>query len=152
MTETVVSTWTLECLCSAWARNSGARPMWLEGYILQSLWGVTAQADTTGFHANHPHRRTGGLEGDMGAVGVTPRPALRHLAIRVKAKLSVSQSCLEVMVLNLPGLFACALVVRRTHVLMRPRGIESNGVPYHLWWKKGPWASTNPHSVPLSPW
>lgn len=57
----------------------------------------------------------------MGAVWVKPRPTLSHLAIRVKAKLLVSRSCLEMMILNFPGLFGCAPVIR-TRVLMDPVG------------------------------
>lgn len=60
------------------------------------------------------------MEGDMGAIWVKPRPTLSHLAIRVKATLPVSQSYLEAMIQNLPGLFGCHPVVKKTHVLMEP--------------------------------
>lgn len=61
------------------------------------------------------------MEGDMGAVWVKLRPILSLLAVRVKAKLLESQSCLEVMVLKLPGCFRSAPVIR-THVLVDPIG------------------------------
>lgn len=57
--------------------------------------------------------------GWQGVCPVRLRPILSHLAVRVKTKWLVSQSCLEVMILNLPGLFGCAPVIR-THVLMDP--------------------------------
>lgn len=57
----------------------------------------------------------------MGAAWVKLRPILSLLAVRVKAKLLESQSCLEVMVLKLPGCFGCAPVIR-THVLVDPVG------------------------------
>lgn len=54
----------------------------------------------TGSQANHSQRRKGDLEGEVGAVVVKQRPTLRHPAVRVQAKSPSSQSCLEVMTLN----------------------------------------------------
>lgn len=48
------------------------------------------------------------------------------LAVRVTTKSPVSQSCLEVMILDLLGLFGCDPVVRRTHALMGPIEVEGN--------------------------
>lgn len=79
----------------------------------------------TGFQGSHPHRRMD-LEGDMGAIWAKPRPTLSHLAIRIKATLPVSQSYLEAMIQNLPGLFGCHPVVKKAHVLMEPIRLEGN--------------------------
>lgn len=80
------------------------------------------RSDMTGFQTNQEEsdwRVTSGL------VWVQLRPMFSHLAVRVKAKLLVSQSCLEVMLLNLPGFFGCAPVIR-THVFMDPVSVGGN--------------------------
>ena len=90
---------------------------------------MSSRSDRTGFQGNHPHRRKADLEGDMGTVWVKPRSTLSYLAVRVKAMSPVSQSCLEVMILNLPDLFGCHPVVRRTHVLMEPIRVKGGDFP-----------------------
>lgn len=92
--------------------------MCLEGYLFPKIWRMRTKKDMTGFQASHSQRRKGDLEGDVGAVRVKQRPTLSHLAVRVQAKSPTSQSRLEVMTLNLPGLLGCDPVVRRTCVLM----------------------------------
>lgn len=92
--------------------------MCLEGYLFPNIWRMRAREDMTGFQANHSQRRKGDLEGGVGAVGVKQKPTFSHLAVRVQAKSPTSQSYLEVMTLNLPGLLGCDPEVRRTRVLM----------------------------------
>lgn len=77
-----------------------------------------AREDMTGFQTNHSQKKEGDLEGDVGTVRVKQRPTLSHLAVRVQAKSPTSQSCLEVMTLNLPALLRYDPMVRRTHVLI----------------------------------
>lgn len=48
-----------------------------------------------------------------------------HLVVRVKDKLPMSQSCLKVMLLNLPGFFGCVPMIR-SHVLMDPLNMGRN--------------------------
>lgn len=70
---------------------------------------------------NQPHSRKANLKSDMGASWVKPKPTLSHLAVRVKAMFPMSQSCLEVMILSLPGFIECHPVAR-----MNPTGVEGN--------------------------
>lgn len=84
-----------------------------EGYLFPNRQRMRAGEDVTGFQANHSRRRKGGLEGDVGAVGVKQRLTLSHPAVRVQARSPTSQSRLEVTTVNLPGLLGCILMGKR---------------------------------------
>ena len=119
------------CLCLDSSKKLGCSTSVTERLNTPNPIGCKFKVGCDWLPSGHPHRRVG-LGGDTGAIWAKTRPTLSHLAMRAKATLPASQSCLEVMVQNLAGRFGCHPVVKRTHVLMEPIRLEEMRIPYYI--------------------